>query len=196
MLNTHFKTQEIRFYKLKEDGSTRLIKPGRVYLAESGDKFTYDGIDIEFELQKLTGDGRNLKQKEAKKEEIKEKIPSLKSIIKPKVENKEPKIKQDMSEENIDPSIFDAPTQVNPGILKKKVKAKIPREEIKEETKDLLDDIIDQPTLIMPRKGLEKPVAKPKKIEHKAKKVGFIDSESESEKTDKIEESKEGTILS
>ncbi|CAI2386654.1 unnamed protein product [Moneuplotes crassus] len=204
VLNTHYQAQEMQFQRLRPDGATRIIRPGRVFLVESGDQFTYSGNEIKFEIRHL-----NIQSpEEPKATPVKESINGselslLGSLIKtppPRVKKQPkmelPKKEKKELEENKD-DVLEAPTQVRPGILKKSHEKK--PEEPQKENKDRLSkedlvDFLNEETLVMPSRALN-----PKEIK-KQKKVGFARSDSESDKSQKApreesnEECKEASI--
>lgn len=160
VMNVFNDGREMHLVRLKNDNSERLIKPGRIYLAEIGDKFKFKGTQIYIELtdQQPVDDDDFInaatlvqpKRLQHKPQEGKNEILLV------------PKIERNKDDDNKNDDIFNASTQVMPGILKKKEQEKVQVIEKNEEVKDdidekqVLDDMINQPTLIMPKKNLEK----------------------------------------
>lgn len=191
----------MQFQKLRKDGGTRTIKPGRVFLVESGDQFTYSGNEIKFEIRHLNIPPPEEPKATPAKENINgSELSSLGSLVKtppPRVKKEPkkepPKEEKKPIEENKD-EVLEAPTQVRPGILKKSPveKREEPKKEPKKEQKERLSkedlvDFLNEETLVMPNKALI-----PKEIK-KQKKVGFARRNSDSDKSDQApkEESKE-----
>ena len=194
ILNTHYQAQSMQFAKIKPDGSTRNIQPGKIYLIDDGDKFTYLNTDVIFEVKYKLEEEKNQNDNKGDRIEQKNnpsdnsKISSLDSLIKlsPKKNAGEQSLfakpKDQSPEDNVDSDVFEAPTQVKPGILKKgKVNKPEPKEERKDEeteeedSKANLEDIINQPTLIIPKKNLDRKEKAPKKS------VGFVEEEKKEE---------------
>lgn len=140
VMNMFNEGREMQFVKLKSDKTERLIKPGRIYLAEIGDKFKFKDTQIFIELtdkQPVDEDDDDLinaatfvqpKRLEHKPLQVKKQVLPV------------PVFEEDKGDENENNHIFDAPTLVMPGNLKKKEPEKVKEIEKKEEVIEEIDE--------------------------------------------------------